>query len=358
MKFKSFEKEFAEFCETKHSIALANGSVAIELALLAFNIGKGDEVIVTSRSFIASASSVVLVGATPVFADSDPHTQGLSRQTIEAVLTEKTKAVILVHLGGHPCDMDPIMELAEEKNFKVIEDCAQAHGAKYKGRPVGSIGHMGAWSFCQDKILTTAGEGGALTMNDTDLWRFCWSYKDHGKNYDTVFNKSHPPGFRWLHENFGTNWRLTEFQAAIGRIILRKLPAWVETRRRYAQIFNEALSGLTSLRIIESGDEYYNAYYKYYCFVVPENLAEGWSRDRILQEMTDKGFRIFSGSCSEIYKEKAFLDAGIQPRVELNSAKELGETSIMFLVHPTRKEENVQATASAMREVMERATKI
>lgn len=187
-----FEKEFAEWSGVKYSIALANGTLALEVALRALDIGPGDEVVVTPRTFIASISCVVNVGATPIFADVDPESGNITAETISKVLTSKTKGIICVHFAGWPCDMNPIMALSSLHNIKVIEDCAQAHGAMYKGRSVGSIGHIGAWSFCQDKIMTTGGEGGMVTTNDEILWRKMWAYKDHGKSYEAVYERDHP----------------------------------------------------------------------------------------------------------------------------------------------------------------------
>ncbi|NLC10461.1 MAG: DegT/DnrJ/EryC1/StrS aminotransferase family protein, partial [Gammaproteobacteria bacterium] len=199
---REFEQEFAAWSGTQHAIALMNGTVALDVALQALGVGKGDEVIVTSRTFLASVSSIVNAGAVPVFAEVDVDSQNITAATIAAVLTPRTRAIICVHLAGWPCDMDPIMQLAEQHNLFVIEDCAQAHGATYKGKPVGSIGHVGAWSFCQDKIMTTGGEGGMVTTNDTDLWKTMWALKDHGKSWDAVYEREHAPGFRWLHESF------------------------------------------------------------------------------------------------------------------------------------------------------------
>ncbi|MBV1874438.1 MAG: DegT/DnrJ/EryC1/StrS aminotransferase family protein, partial [Gammaproteobacteria bacterium] len=200
---RNFEKEFASFADCEHAIAVANGTLALDLALKVLGIGDGDEVVVTSRTFLASVSCIVNAGAVPVFADVDGDSQNITADTIRAVLTSKTKAIICVHLAGWPCAMDSIMALASEQDLLVVEDCAQAHGAKYKGKSVGSFGHAAAWSFCQDKIMTTGGEGGMFTTNDSSLWEKAWAYKDHGKSYDAVYNTKHPPGFRWLHESFG-----------------------------------------------------------------------------------------------------------------------------------------------------------
>ena len=248
---RDFEREFASWIGVKHAVALANGTVALDLALIALGIGPNDEVIVTPRSFIASASCVVSVGARPVFADVDLDTQNITAETISAVLTPRTKAIVCVHHAGMPCDMDEIMALAQKKGLKVIEDCAQAHGAIYRGHKVGSIGHIGAWSFCQDKIMTTAGEGGMVTTNDPDLWQRMWSYKDHGKSWSAVYERNHPPGFRWLHESFGTNWRMLEIQAAVGRIQLARMPEWHARRAAIAKRLTDCCRKLKAIRVPE-----------------------------------------------------------------------------------------------------------
>lgn len=351
-----FEREFADYVGTKHAIALHNGTVALELALYAMGVGEGDEVITTPRTFIASASAAVMRGARPVFADVDPESGLITAETIERAITPRTKAFIVVHLAGWPADMDAIMALARKHNLWVIEDCAQAHGARYKGRSVGSIGHAGAWSFCQDKILTTGGEGGMLTLNDDELWSKAWSFKDHGKSYDAVYNRQHPPGFRWLHEDFGTNWRMLEVQSAIGRVILRKLDGWVEQRRANAHYLSERFRQIPALRVPEVPAHLYHAYYKYYVYVRPERLKPGWSRDRIMQTVSEMGIPCMSGSCSEVYLEKAFTRRGWQPAERLPVARELGETSLMFLVHPTLGQAHMQATADAVEQVMEQAS--
>jgi dTDP-4-amino-4,6-dideoxygalactose transaminase len=350
-----FEREFAEFAGCKYAIALANGTVALEAALGALGIGPGDEVVTTARTFIASASCAVAVGARPVFADVDHDTQNITAGTIRAVLTPKTKAIVVVHLAGWPCEMDDILVVAREHGLKVIEDCAQAQGAMYKGRPIGSMGDAAAFSFCQDKIMTTAGEGGMLITNDQNTWRRAWSYKDHGKDYDSVYASKHPAGFRWVHESFGTNWRMTEVQAAMGRVALRKVPQWVEARRRFASILSENLAGLPGLRISCPPPGVRHAYYKFYVFIRPAALRRGWVRDRIMQAINAEGVPCFVGSCSEIYLEKAF--ARWSPQERLPVAKHLGETSLMLLVHPTLSEQNVRDAAFAVRKVMLEATK-
>lgn len=353
---REFEKEFAAWAGTEHAVALANGTVALDLALLALGVGPCDEVIVTPRTFLASVSSIVNAGAVPVFAEVDRDSQNITAETIRTVLTPRTRAVICVHLAGWPCDMDPIMALAAEHDLKVIEDCAQAHGARYKGRPVGSIGHVGAWSFCQDKIMTTGGEGGMVTTNDRDLWKRMWSIKDHGKSWDAVYEREHAPGFRWLHESFGTNWRMMEVQAVIGRIQLQRMPSWHAARLANAVRIWSVAKGLTGLRVPTMPTDIVHAAYKCYVFVEPAELAEGWSRDRILREILSRGVPCFSGSCSEVYLEKAFDDTGWRPAERLAIARELGETSLMFLVHPTLSAAEIEKTCSVLKDVMSLAT--
>ena len=359
---REFEKEFAAWAGTDYAVALANGTLALDVALQAMGIGEGDEVIVTPRSFIASVSTVVNAGAMPVFADVEADTGNISARTIAPHITDKTKAIICVHLAGWPCDMDEIMALAKQHNLWVIEDCAQAHGAKYKGKPVGSIGHVGAWSFCQDKIMTTGGEGGMVTTNDKALWQKMWEYKDHGKNYDSIYHKQHPPGFRWLHDSFGTNWRMMEMQAVIGRIQLKKMAEWTNIRTQNAKILRDALTQFAGeqqfLRIPDiefhqvMGGDSVHAYYKYYVYVRPENLPENINRDSILNALNEKKIPCFSGSCSEIYLEKAFDNHPSRPNARLTVAKELGETSLMFLIHPTLTTNEMQTIATTTVDVL------
>ena len=367
---REFEKEFAVWCGTKHALALSNGTLALDVALKAMGIGSGDEVVVTPRTFIASVSCVVNAGAIPVFADVEADSGNISAATIAKVLTPRTKAVICVHLAGWPCDMDPIMALAETHGFKVIEDCAQAHGARYKNRSVGSIGHVGAWSFCQDKIMTTGGEGGMVTTHDEALWRSMWAYKDHGKSYEAVYERQHPPGFRWLHESFGTNWRMLEMQAVIGRIQLRRLAQWTAGRTSNAEAIWAACRPHAAVRVPDFGCNSMtcdaschlrsgcaHAHYKCYVYVESDHLAPGWSRDRIIEAITALGVPCYQGSCSEVYLEKAFEHTGWRPAARLPVARQLGESSVMFLVHPTLTAAEVEKTCQTIHRVLEMASR-
>ncbi|WP_133013320.1 DegT/DnrJ/EryC1/StrS family aminotransferase [Marinomonas flavescens] len=353
---REFEKEFAAWVATDYAVALMNGTVALDIALKVLGVVAGDEVITTPRTFLATASSIVTAGATPVFADVDLNSQNITAESIEAVLTPKTKAVIVVHLAGMPAEMDEIMALSQRHGFYVIEDCAQAHGAKYKGKSVGSIGHIGAWSFCQDKIMSTGGEGGMVTTNDRALWAKMWAYKDHGKSFDAIYHHEHAPGFRWLHESFGTNWRMTEMQAVLGRIQLTRMKDWTHKRQENAALLDAVASEFEGIRLVRVPQYSQHAEYKHYMFIRPEYLAPGWTRDRIVEEFVASGVPCFQGSCSEVYREKAFDNTPWRPEVCLANTVELGEASLMFLVHPTLTEAEMSKTCDTMQQIFKNAT--
>ena len=347
-----FETEYAQAVGVEHAIALANGTLALELALYALDIGPGDEVITTSRTFIASASCVVARGARPVVADVDPVSQNLTAATVRALITPRTRAIVIVHLAGWPCDMDSLLALAREHHLFVIEDCAQAHGASYKGRPVGSFGDAAAFSFCQDKIISTGGEGGMLLTNNRELWAKAWAYKDHGKSYAAVFQREHPPGFRWLHESFGSNWRMTEMQAAIGRAQLAKLSEWSAARNRNAAVLSAGLASVAGLRLTLPPADIGHAYYRYYAFLEESRLLPGWDQTRVIAAINAEGVPCFVGSCGEIYRELAFTRAGLQPAHPHPVASHLAKTSLAFLVHPTLNEQDMLDTCAAVVKVM------
>jgi dTDP-4-amino-4,6-dideoxygalactose transaminase len=349
---KAFERAYARSLGRRHAVALANGSVALDLAMRVLGIGPGDEVIVTPRSFVASAACVMFAGATPVFADVDPISGNLSAETIAPKITARTKAVIVVHVGGWPSDMPAIMELARRAGIKVVEDCAQAHGAEYNGRPIGSFGDIAAFSFCQDKIITTGGEGGLVAMDDKKLWLAAWSLKDHGKNYNVVFAPSRPNGFRWLHDSIGTNWRMTSVQAVLGLRQLERLPDWHDQRERNANIWMKTLADLPMLRTPRLDPVHRHAWYRCYFYVRPEMLSAGWTRDQLITAVNAAGVPCFSGSCSEIYLEHAFSDAGVGPSERLPVARQLGETSLAFLVDPSWTVEETTAAALTTRSVL------
>lgn len=354
---RRFERAFADFCGVPFGIAVANGTLALELALRALEIGAGDEVIVPARSFMASASCVCAVGATPVFADVDAQSQAVTAQSVAHAVTHRTRAILVVHLAGWPAPMAEITAVAAHYGIPIVEDCAQAHGATLYGLPVGSFGDVAAFSFCTDKIISTGGEGGMIVMRRPEIWRRAWAYKDHGKTPEAMEGTGDPGTFRWLHDTLGSNYRLTEMQAAIGLRQLAILPQWLARRRQNAAMLSDALADLPALRLTIPPAAIGHAYYKYYCFIRPERLAPGWSRDRIMAELIEWGIPCGSGSCPEIYLETAFASHRSLPAGRLPVARQLGETSLMFPVDPTLSEEDMIVIAEAVRTVLNKASR-
>jgi len=338
----SFEREYARYLDVPYAVALANGSVALDLALSALGIGPGDDVIVPSRSFVASASCVALRGGTPVFADINRESQNITVETVSRVYTRRTKAIIAVHLAGWPCELAALRKFCDTKGIFLIEDCAQAHGAKYNDKPVGAWGDVSCFSFCQDKIITTAGEGGLLATNNKKIWQKVWSVKDHGRDFKIMRSRKESGRFVWAVADFGSNYRMTEMQAAIGRSMLAGLDAMVAKRRRLSDILTEGFRSLPQLRVTEPGRDFFHSYYKYYVFIRPRELATGLSRDTIVRKLQAQGIPCGSGVCPEIYREKAFVAfrkrQGRTRHPRFPVAHELGLTSLMFPVHPTLSE--------------------
>ncbi len=356
---REFEKEFAVWSNSKYAIAVANGTLALDSSFKALKIGAGDEVIVTARTYIASVTSIINAGATPIFTDVDLNSQNITFKSVRSKITKKTKAIVCVHLAGWPCEMDQIMNLAKKFNLYVIEDCSQAHGARYKGKPVGSIGDIGCWSFCQDKIMTTGGEGGMITTNNKSLWSLMWSYKDHGKSYEAIYERKQPDGFgfKWVNESFGTNWRMTEMQGIIGRIQLKKMLNWQSKRIKNANEIWNSVKNCKSLNVPNIPDYIEHAGYKCYIFVNPKELKKEWNRDKIVNEINLLGVPCYTGVCPEVYLEKAFDNTQFKPKERLTNAKKLGFTSLMFLIHPTLTKKEIKQTCDAINSVMKLASK-
>ena len=353
---KQFEVAYAKSVGKQFGIALSNGTVALELALRVLGVQAGDEVIVASRSYVASASCVLLVDATPVFADVDSDSGNISVETITPLITKKTKAIIPVHVGGWPCDMPAIMDLACQHNLMVIEDCAQAHGACVAGKPVGAWGHAAIFSFCQDKIISTGGEGGMLLLDNELAYKQAWAYKDIGRSYNAVFNQTHAEGFRWLTETPGSNYRMTEFQAAIGLRQLEKLPRWVAQRNNNA---NEIVGTLKQFDFIDTPtlqllDNSQHAYYRLYAKLKKDVVLAGLSgeslRNHIINQLVLSGVPCFFGSCAEIYREKLF--AKILPNQRLPNAADFADNAFCFLVHHTITNEQLQLMTNTIKQVL------
>jgi dTDP-4-amino-4,6-dideoxygalactose transaminase len=352
---RAFEAEYAKACNSKHALAVANGTVALELALYALGIGPGDDVLVPARTFIATASAVVQRGARPIVCDVDPVSQNLTAETAALALTPRTKAIVVVHLAGWPADMEMVMAFASQYGLKVIEDCAQAHGATAQGQPVGGIGHVGCFSFCQDKIITTGGEGGLVVTGDSDLYRKMWSFRDHGKDFTRAQTPDPAPGFKWLVETFGTNWRLTEAQAAIGRIQLRKLAGWVDKRRANAQAIAAAVAGVAGVTVGASAAGSTHAYYRQTLFVAPDALKADWSRDRICAELDGYGIPARVGACPDIAKEPAFRKSSFAGQPAHPHAEAGAAASVVLPVHPTLSADDVDYMTARIRDVVRAA---
>jgi dTDP-4-amino-4,6-dideoxygalactose transaminase len=357
---RQFEKEYAKTVGKRFGIALSNGTVALELALRALGVGVGDEVIVASRSYVASASCVLLVGAIPVFADIDADSGNMSAETILPCITKRTKAIIPVHVGGLPCEMGAIMELASRYGIAVIEDCAQAHGACLNGKPVGAWGHAAIFSFCQDKIISTGGEGGMLLLDDEQAYKLAWAYKDIGRSYDAVYHKEHPAGFRWLTETAGSNFRMTEFQAAIGIKQLAKLKEWIECRNGHARAIIEGLRKFDFIDIpsLPQSEGNINAYYRLYAKINSNKLIAGKNsnefRDLLINQMNAEQVPCFFGSCSEIYREKVFVDLGYSPKDRLSNASGWADNGFCFLTHPTITAEQLNRMCNSIEFVLDK----
>ena len=344
-----FEKEFADRFPGHTAVAVANGSIALEAALKALGIGPGDEVIVPARSFLASASSVSLVGAKPVFADVDFDTQVITPATIEPLIGPATRAILPVHLSGRPCDMPAIMQLAQSHGLLVIEDCAQSLGAYIAGRPTGVFGHAAAFSFCQDKIITSGGEGGMVLTANEDVSRKVWSWKDHGKSFEIAFGPPQAAGYRWMYESFGTNGRMTEMQAAIGRCQLRKLDRWVAARIANAERLASALSRHACARLVPVPADQIHSYYRLDITIDASSLRPGWSRDRIIAALQAEGIPASVGTCPEIYREAVYARSAQYER--LPNAERLGRETVLLLVHPTMTTQYIEECERAIEKV-------
>jgi dTDP-4-amino-4,6-dideoxygalactose transaminase len=326
---KLFEQEFATWCGVSYGLAVFNGTVALEIALKAAGIQRGDEVIVTSRSFLASAASVAAIGAIPVFADVDFDSGNLTAKTIQDVTTSKTKGVVVVHLGGWPADMPSILKFAGAHNLKIIEDCAQAHGATIGNQKVGSFGHVAAFSFCQDKIMSTGGEGGMIVTNDETIRDIAWSLRDHGRNRDQTLSDDHQFGFRWTQERIGTNGRMTEMQGAIGRCQLQKVSKWLKERTKNASMITQGLQHIDGINIPNTGDGSTNAFYR-----VTLVFDDAKKRDEVLLLLRESGVPATVGPCPEIYLEQAFGSESFAPANMKVTARELGKRTLVLPVHP------------------------
>ena len=361
---KDFEKEFSNYHKVRYSLSVSNGSVALEMALKALNLKKRDSVIVTPRSFVISASCVINLGLKPIFADVDDN-GNLSIEGIKKAYNKNVKAIIVVHLNGLSCDLDPIIKFVKKNKIFLIEDCSQAHGATYKGKKVGSFGNISTWSFCQDKIISTGGEGGMISTNNRKLWLKLWSLKDHGKNFKSVFYKKHKTGFRWLHDDFGSNYRMTEMQAAIGRQQLKSLDEQIKKRNLIADLYFKGLKDYyLKYDILKKPDlkiqnysskqdtRYYrqhiHAFYRLNLFINKNKIKQ----NKLIQQLQKNKIDCGVGSCPEIYREKIFRKLKLYPKKRLLKAKLLGETSIMFPINPYKALTKIKSEINSIKKIL------
>lgn len=270
-----FEEGFSRYCGVKHGVAVANGTVALHLALEALGIKKGDEVIVPSLTFVATANAVKYTGAKPVFVDSEPRTWNINPGKIEEKITEKTRAIIPVHLYGHPCDMDRIREIAEKHGLVIIEDAAEAHGAEYKNKKTGSLSTISCFSFYGNKILTT-GEGGMCLTDDEKLAEKMRQLKDHGMSKEK----------RYYHPQIGYNYRLTNIQAAIGLAQLERIEQIIETKRKNAKFYNSLLKDVKGITLPVEEPWAKNVYWLYSILIEKDYKLD---RDRLMAELKAEG---------------------------------------------------------------------
>ncbi|MFS0850380.1 DegT/DnrJ/EryC1/StrS family aminotransferase [Novosphingobium panipatense] len=347
----AFAAEFADYIGMPHGLCIANGTLTLEVALRALGIGPGDEVIVPARSFFASASCVLAVGALPVFADVAADSQNIDPVSVERMIGPRTRAVLCVHLAGWPCDMDAMVALCRDHGLLLLEDCAQAHGATWKGRRVGSFGAASSFSFCTDKIMSTGGEGGVLLLRDQMTWEVAWSIKDHGKSHAMIAPQSPPSGaFRYIHDLAGSNYRMTEMQAAIGRRQLTKLPGWLDMRRRNARILLDAWKDLDGLLLPRLSPDEGHAWYKFYVQLAAEGREPAAERERILQRLLARGIPAGTGSCPDMSQEKAFTHLPVRRDGDLPRARALGRRTLMFPVDHTMETSDMNYIAEAVRE--------
>ncbi len=327
---EAFEREFADFCGAKHCVALANGTAALHLGLLALGVQEGDEVITTPNTFLATAEAITYCGAQPVFVDIDPSTANLDPKLLARAITPRTRAILPVHLYGRPADMDAIYEIAVRHGLRVLEDAAQAHGARYRGRRVGSLGHAAAFSFYPTKNLGAYGEAGALTTNDDQIAQFARAARSHGQTA------------RYEHEFVGYNYRMDGFQGAILRIKLRRLYAWTARRREIAREYQRAFGDARlEFPVDDPRDECV-----YHQFVIYVRNRAG-----VCSQLASREIGTAVHYPRPLHLQPAYSSLGYPPGTFPHSERAC-ESVLSLPVHPYLSAEQVSYVVSSVREVV------
>lgn len=324
----ALENEVAKFCNTSHAVAVASGTDALHLAVRASGIGPGDEVITTPFTFIATAEAIAYVGATPVFVDIKADTFNMAPEKIEEKITDKTKAIIPVHLYGQPVDMDPVMEIAKKRDLKVIEDCAQSFGADYKGIMTGAIGDAGCFSFFPSKNLGCYGDGGMIVTNSSELADELKTLRNHGSKV------------RYYHHEIGYNSRLDEIQAAILRVKLKKIRQYNENRKKIAHIYNKYLKRDDLITPFEDG----NGLHVFHQYTI---MSE--KRDTIHRALTNAEISSAIYYPVPLHKQEVFKNDGYQ---NLHVSEETASKVLSLPIYPEMKESHIQDIASVISDVL------
>lgn len=350
-----FEKKFSNFFGLKYALAISNASTGLDIAIKALNIQKNDEVIVSPKSYYSSVSCIIKNKAKPIFIDVNLNSHCFDENKIEEKITNKTKLILCVHLGGFPCNMKKIKKIAKKYNLFILEDCSQAHGAMIGNKFVGTFGDISVWSFCNDKIIST-GEGGVISSNKKKLFKKIWSLKENGRDYDAVYSKKHKFGYKWIHNHLGYNYRMTEMQAILGLNQLNKLNKNISIRNYFYQQIIKNYENFEAVKFQKIPKSYTNSFYRLYAIVNLNFIKSEWDRDRLIKYLNKIGIDCNVGSCSELYKEKGikkyFKNNHILPNAEI-----LSKNSIAFNIHHKCSEKYIEFVWKSLNKTIKKISK-